>query len=163
MRIPPPMLPAYAEVRPPSQTQPSLSNAASAVSNAVNSLTDAGLHEVEAHMAAAAECPTCDNRRYQDDSLDSGVSFQNPTHISPQNAASAVFGHEREHQSRERMFAEMDGREIIMNEIQVFTSLCPDCGRIYVSGGVTRTQTREAQEENQPMSLLDVLSSRPLG
>jgi hypothetical protein len=123
----------------------------------------------EAAVEAAAEevhefcgeCETCRNRMYQDDSLDGGVSFQQPTHIPANQAASAVIGHEREHQGREARFAEEDGREVIINDIAIFTSLCIECGRIIVSGGETRTVTRETPE--QPvMSMLDVFNSREI-
>ncbi|MCL2168784.1 MAG: hypothetical protein FWB74_02020, partial [Defluviitaleaceae bacterium] len=46
------------------------------------------------------ECITCDSRRYVDDSTDSGVSFQVPTHISPEQSFSKVRAHEYEHLRR---------------------------------------------------------------
>lgn len=107
---------------------------------------------------STCECETCASRRYQDDSLDGGVSFQQPTRIHPSRAATAVIGHEREHQGREARFAAEDGREIILNEISIYTSICPECNRVYVSGGETRTMTRESNE--QPvMSVIDVLAN----
>ena len=39
------------------------------------------------------ECQTCKNRKYQDGSDDSGVSFQNPTRVDPKAAGSAVRSH----------------------------------------------------------------------
>ena len=43
------------------------------------------------------ECQTCEERKYQDGSDDMGVSFQTPTNIKPEQAASAVRGHEKGH------------------------------------------------------------------
>ena len=42
-------------------------------------------------------CQTCKNRRYVDQSSDSSVSYQTPTHISPEQSAGKVMAHEREH------------------------------------------------------------------
>ena len=44
-----------------------------------------------------AECQTCKNRKYQDGSDDPGVSFKTATNVAPEQAASAVRGHEQEH------------------------------------------------------------------
>jgi hypothetical protein len=93
------------------------------------------------------ECQTCKNRRYQDGSDDPGVSFKAPTKISPNQASSAVMSHEREHYNRENAKAEAEGREVVTNNIRIFTAVCPECGKVYVSGGETRTVTR-AKEEN---------------
>jgi len=92
------------------------------------------------------ECQTCANRRYQDSSGDPGVSFKAPTKLTPNQAASAVPAHEREHYSRESSKAKQEGREVVSNDIKIFTSICPECGRTYVSGGETRTVTRKKAE-----------------
>jgi hypothetical protein len=101
-----------------------------------------------ADPVAAAECATCANRFYQDDSPDGGVSMQSPTRIHPSEAASAVMGHEREHQARNARAAAQDGREVISNTVRLHTSLCPECGQVFVSGGETRTVTAERSNEN---------------
>ncbi|MCL1988347.1 MAG: hypothetical protein FWG64_10325 [Firmicutes bacterium] len=93
-------------------------------------------------------CQTCQNRRYVDQSDDGGVSFQTPTRLNPGQAASAVFAHEREHYTREANRADRENREVVSNTIRVFTSVCPECGAQYVSGGETRTVTRAAQESS---------------
>jgi len=95
---------------------------------------------------AAKECQTCANRKYQDSSGDPGVSFKAPTKLTPNQAASAVPAHEREHYSRESAKAKQEGREVVSNDIKIFTSICPECGRTYVSGGETRTVTRKKAE-----------------
>lgn len=92
------------------------------------------------------ECQTCKNRKYQDGSDDSGVSFQTPTKVAPQAAGAAVRSHEQEHVSRNRSKAKREGREIVSQSVTIHTNICPECGRVYVSGGTTRTATRNASE-----------------
>lgn len=93
------------------------------------------------------ECKTCKNRKYQDGSNDPGVSFKSPTKINPDQSARVVRSHENEHVVREKINAEREGREIVSQTVVLRTSVCPECGRIYVSGGVTRTVTRNALEK----------------
>lgn len=88
-----------------------------------------------------AECKTCKERKYQDGSDDPGVSFKTPTHIDPGQASSAVRGHELEHVVRERAQAQKDGRRVISQSVTMQTGICPECGRVYTAGGVTRTVT----------------------
>ena len=88
-------------------------------------------------------CRTCESRTYQDVSDDPSVSFQTPTHISPSQSASAVASHEAEHVSNERAKAEREGREIVYQSVSLSTSICPECKKVYVSGGTTRTTTAE--------------------
>jgi ribosomal protein L32 len=87
------------------------------------------------------ECQTCKSRKYQDVSNDSSVSFQAPSHISPGAAPSAVASHEREHVSHEQSKAARDDRRVVSQTVTLETSICPECGRVYISGGVTRTLT----------------------
>lgn len=89
----------------------------------------------------ASECQTCKNRRYQDGSDDPGVSFKTPTRVDPSTAASAVRGHEQEHVVREQAKARREDRKVVSQSVTYHTSICPECGRIYVSGGTTRTVT----------------------
>lgn len=104
----------------------------------------------------AVECATCASRTYQDGSDDPGVSFKAPTHLSPAQAATAVISHEMEHVTNERANAEEEDREVINQSVQIFHSVCPECGKSYVSGGVTKTTTAgktqsayEAQKSGQ--------------
>jgi hypothetical protein len=92
------------------------------------------------------ECQTCKNRSYKDVSNDPSVSFQTPTHISPGQSAAAVSSHENEHVSNERAKAEQGGREIISQTVTLKTSICPECKRVYVSGGVTNTLSRPKEQ-----------------
>jgi len=88
------------------------------------------------------ECSTCANRTYQDGSNDPGVSFKAPTHISPASSGSAVRSHEQEHVVREQANARENGGEVISQSVSIHISICPECGRSYTSGGLTRTTTK---------------------
>lgn len=93
-----------------------------------------------------AECQTCKERKYQDQSDDPGVSYQTPTNIAPEQAAAAVRGHEQEHVVREQAAAQREDREVVSQSVTLHTAICPECGRVYVSGGTTRTATRSAED-----------------
>ena len=88
------------------------------------------------------ECQTCKNRKYQDGSDDSGVSFQTPTKVSKQNAMQAVRGHEQEHVVRNQAKAQREGRKVVSQSVTIHMGICPECGEVYVSGGTTRTTTK---------------------
>lgn len=93
------------------------------------------------------ECQTCKDRKYQDGSNDPGVSFKSPTKIGPDQAASAVAGHERQHVVRERYKAQQNDRKILFQTVSIHSAICPECGRAYVSGGTTRTVTKGKEEQ----------------
>ena len=102
------------------------------------------------------ECQTCKERKYQDGSDDPGVSFKTPTSVAPEQAASAVRGHENEHVVREQAKAQREDRKVVSQSVTYHTSICPECGKVYVSGGTTRTVTKadnsqqtEQQNQNQ--------------
>lgn len=94
------------------------------------------------------DCQTCKRRKYQDGSDDPGVSYKMPTHIAPEQAASAVRGHEMEHVAREQAKAEREGSKVISQSVTVHTAICPECGTAYVSGGTTRTTTMTNERED---------------
>lgn len=89
----------------------------------------------------AVECTTCATRTYKDGSDDPGVSFKTATHLSPAQAESAVMSHEQEHVVNEQASAKAEGREVVSQSVQIFRDMCPECGKSYVSGGVTKTTT----------------------
>ena len=93
------------------------------------------------------ECQTCESRKYQDGSDDMGVSFQTPTNIKPEQAASAVRGHEMEHVYREQAKADREGRKVVSQSVTMHSEICPECGKSFVSGGTTRTVTK-AETDN---------------
>ena len=107
----------------------------------------------EGAQAAVEEgkCQTCEKRKYQDESDDMGVSFQTPTNIAPEQVASAVRGHENEHVVREQAKAQREDRHVVSQSVTIHTAICPECGKVYVSGGTTRTTTAaNPVEEAQP-------------
>ena len=93
------------------------------------------------------ECETCKRRKYQDGS-DEMVSFKAAGHIDPDNAASVVMSHEQEHVSNAYQKADMEGGEVVRASVRLKTDICPECGRTFISGGVTSTQIRYVNEEN---------------
>ena len=105
---------------------------------------DAGLSNAEIksmERSGQIECETCANRTYQDGS-DENVSFKAAAHISPEAAASRVRAHEAEHVSNAYDKAEQKGGKVINASVMIKTSICPECGRTYVSGGLTHTQIK---------------------
>ena len=90
-------------------------------------------------------CETCQNRKYQDGS-DEMVSYKAPTHISPTAASSAVRAHEQEHVGNAYAKAGNNNGEVIQASVRIKTSVCPECGRSYVSGGETTTQIKYNEE-----------------
>lgn len=92
------------------------------------------------------ECQTCKNRKYQDGSDDSGVSFQTPTRVDPRSAGAAVRSHEQEHVGRNQAKAKREGKEIVSQNVTIHTDICPECGRVYISGGTTRTVTKNKDD-----------------
>lgn len=95
------------------------------------------------------ECQTCEQRKYQDGSDDPGVSFKTASHIAPEQAASAVRGHEMEHVGREQAKAEREERKVVSQSVSIHTDICPECGKVYVSGGTTRTVTAASKPEQK--------------
>ena len=97
--------------------------------------------------SSPAECETCANRKYQDGS-DENVSFKSAQHISPEAAASRVRAHEQEHVNNAYSKAAQNNGKVISANVSIHTSICPECGRSYVSGGTTTTQIKYYNEEN---------------
>lgn len=93
------------------------------------------------------ECETCKNRKYQDGS-DEMVSFKTAQHISPESAGARVRAHEQEHVSNAYSKAAQNNGKVIRASVTIHTSICPECGRSYVSGGTTNTQIKYYNEEN---------------
>ena len=105
-----------------------------------------GTPNVNKNQAIGTEgCQTCKARTYKDQSSDASVSFQTPTHVAPEMAASAVAAHEQEHVQNNAQQAQREGMTAT-SFVQIRTSVCPECGRIYVSGGTTTTYYSEKQQ-----------------
>lgn len=95
-------------------------------------------------------CVTCANRVYQDGSNDPGVSFKSPTHVSPEQSHSMVMAHENEHVQREQQKADQEDRDVVSQSVTLSRSICPECGKSYISGGVTKTTTQSRPRYNEP-------------
>jgi hypothetical protein len=85
------------------------------------------------------ECQTCKNRTYVDGSNEGNVSFKSPGHISPTSAGAVVMSHENEHVANAVSEGNQSDKKLISATVSLQTSVCPECGRTYVSGGTTRT------------------------
>lgn len=94
----------------------------------------------------SGECQTCKNRKYKDGSNEM-VSFKSPTHISPQAAASSVRAHELEHVANAYSKAATNNGKVIRASVTIKTGVCPECGRVYISGGETNTTIKYSNEE----------------
>ncbi len=105
---------------------------------------DAGLSRPEIRAmerTGQIECEACANRKYQDGS-DEQVSFKSAQHISPEAAASRVRGHEQEHVANAYDKAKQNNGKVLNANVMIKTAVCPECGKVYVSGGVTHTQIK---------------------
>lgn len=97
--------------------------------------------------SSPAECETCKNRKYQDGS-DEMVSFKSAQHIDPSAAGARVRGHEAEHVSNAYKDAAQNNGKVLQASVSIKTAVCPECGRVYVSGGTTATKIKYENEEN---------------
>ena len=97
--------------------------------------------------SSPAECQTCSERKYQDGS-DEDVSFKAAAHIDPDAAASRVRSHEQEHVNNAYQDAAQNNGKVLSCSVSIHTSICPECGRTYVSGGTTATQIKYYNEKN---------------
>ena len=98
--------------------------------------------------SSPAECETCKNRKYQDGSDENNVSFKAAAHISPTAAGAAVRAHEQEHVDNAYKKAKEGGGKVLQASVAIHTSICPECGRTYVSGGTTHTMIKYNNEKN---------------
>jgi len=103
-----------------------------------------------AEAQGVKECQTCKNRKYVDESNDPSVSYQTPQHIDPGQSGAKVMSHEREHAANEQAKAEREERRIVSQTVSLTTGICPECGRVYISGGVTRTVTASDKKAEAP-------------
>lgn len=84
------------------------------------------------------ECQTCKSRKYQDGSNEM-VSFKAAAHIDPDNAGAVVRAHEQEHVANAYSKATSNNGKVLQASVNIQMSICPECGRSYVSGGLTNT------------------------
>ncbi len=106
--------------------------------NSVNEANAIGGKVEEKDARHGGECQTCKNRKYQDGS-DEMVSFKSASHIAPEAAGARVRAHEGEHVANAYKKAFQEGGKVVSCGVSIHTAVCPECGRTYVSGGVTNT------------------------
>ena len=109
----------------------------------------ASTHKALGKKSSPAECETCANRKYQDGSDENDVSFQTPTHISPSIAASVVLGHEHEHVANAYEKERNGEGEVANVSVTLHNDICPECGRVFVAGGVTHTEMKHTHDDTK--------------
>lgn len=127
--------------------KPQYENAVSSVEEGIQS---ANPDEVKkpGRRSSPADCETCKNRRYQDESGDNNVSFKSPSRIAPDAAASKVRAHENQHVSNAYKKAAKNDGKVVNASVSIKTAICPECGSTYVAGGLTKTQIKYNNEDN---------------
>ena len=116
--------------------------------NKINKIAPLGQKEtIHVGKAQPSECQTCKERKYIDVSNESDVSFQSPTHISPEASFGAVAAHEQEHVSNAVAEGGKPDAKLISASVSYQMGVCPECGTAYIAGGTTRT-TMQYNESN---------------
>lgn len=128
------------------------------VTRGTEGVTDTG----KGKKVEKGECQTCKNRKYVDGSNESDVSFKTPGHIAPENSAATVMAHEQEHVANAIAKGNETGKELVSATVTLHTSVCPECGRVYVSGGTTHTAIRSTSEPSNPYVQLQQNMNRNL-
>lgn len=93
-------------------------------------------------------CETCESRKYIDGSNESDVSFKTPSSVKPEESFAKVSSHERQHVSNAIAKGNKPGAKLISATVSLKMSTCPECGKKYVAGGLTKTQIK--YEESNP-------------
>ena len=106
-------------------------------------------HKAMGKKSSPAECKTCANRKYQDGSDENDVSFKTPQHISPAIAATVVLGHEHEHVSNAYEKERNGEGEVANVTVTLHNDICPECGRVFVAGGVTHTEMKHSHSDEK--------------
>ena len=121
----------------------------------------ASTHKALGKKSSPAECQTCANRTYQDGSDENDVSFKTPSKIPQSIAASVVLGHEHEHVANAYEKERNGEGEVKRVSVTLHNDICPECGRVFVSGGVTHTEMSHTSEnpyseKNSQGSFVDI-------
>lgn len=118
----------------------------------------ASTHKAMGKKSSPAECETCARRTYQDGSDEQDVSFKTPSKIPQSIAASVVLGHEHEHVANAYEKERNGEGEVKRVSVSLHNDICPECGRVYVAGGVTHTEMTHG-EDDKPKSQNDLRGS----
>lgn len=125
-----------------------------------NTYSEKGISD-SGKVNSSGECETCKNRKYQDGSNEN-VSFKSAAHISPEASAGAVRAHEGEHVSNAYTKAAQNNGKVINASVSIHTSVCPECGKTYVSGGTTDTTIKYTNEDNPYVKILKAQQAEAL-
>ncbi len=138
---------SYVSYTMPASGVSAVSSPASAVTK-VGRITPLGQKgTINVEKAQPSECQTCKERKYTDVSNESNVSFQSPTHVSPEASFAAVAAHEQEHVSNAVAEGSSPGARLISASVSYQMGICPECGTPYIAGGTTKT-TMQYNESN---------------
>jgi len=125
--------------------------------NVTEGMSDAEVKSLK--RAGVIECETCSSRLYQDGSNENDVSFKAPGHIDPASSAGTVMAHEQEHVANAYEKASESGGKVLSATVTLHQSICPECGRSYVSGGLTRTAISHGTEDSKSNPYIDSLKN----
>lgn len=98
--------------------------------------------ESSSRIKETTECQTCESRKYVDGSNESDVSFKTPGNIKPEESFAKVSAHEQQHVTNAIARASKPGAQLISATVTLKMGICPECGKSYVSGGLTSTQIK---------------------
>jgi hypothetical protein len=113
-------------------------------------------HTTAANMQSApVECSSCASRTYV---CSSGATTSG---VSSNNSASFVAAHEADHLSDQRADAESQGKDVVAQNMRMYTSLCGECGKVYVSGGKAETLTAAEGQAGDDEPLMQLFDSLP--
>lgn len=113
--------------------------------------------------SGAIECEACKNRKYQDGSDESDVSFKSPGHIDPSSSGAKVMAHEQQHVSNAYEKAAKGNGKVMNASVSIKTAVCPECGRSYVAGGQTRTMIKYNEDNPYGKAAKSVDAANLLG
>lgn len=121
----------------------------------------ASTHKAAGKKSSPAECQTCANRTYQDGSDEMDVSFKTPSKIPQSIAVSVVLGHEHEHVANAYEKERNGEGKVKSVSVTLHNDICPECGRVFVAGGVTHTEMSQKvenpyTEKNSQGSFVDI-------
>lgn len=125
--------------------------------NVTEGMSDAEVKSLK--RAGVIECETCASRLYQDGSNEDDVSFKAPGHIDPGSSAGTVMAHEQEHVANAYEKAADSGGKVLSASVTLHQAICPECGRSYVSGGLTRTAISHGAEDSKSNPYIDNLKN----
>ena len=87
-----------------------------------------------------AECQTCKERKYMDQSNEGDVSFPAHTLTARGQAPALVMDHAGFLGLNGVAEAQKQNKRLVSVSVSLKTGVCPECGKTYIAGGTTRTK-----------------------